>query len=264
MGSRVSLANKCLAIFGTANVIIISCLLAVPWMNSASVVQDYQLEVARQLAELWIHSNLETDFFEDFEDEDVNIHLVKISDIGQSPEGFVDRAYASFQKQSDSKDEFYDAYDRDHHNFFQYAKPITKSQLMSVRIEGVTDFASGVSDLSLSDPIVAVLVIRRKTDFARTQLVGSRTLIILAGIVGGSISILVYYFIFKRLIFSPVRKLRRVTERVQKGDLTARSSLQTCDEFEELSIAFNEMLNRMEQGQHLLQKKNQSLDLKVE
>ena len=261
MGSRVSLANKCLAIFGTANVIIISCLLAVPWMNSASVVQDYQLEVARQLAELWIETKLESDAFVE---EDVNIHLMKISEIDRSEDGFVDRALASFQKQSDRKNEFYDAYDRDHHNFFQYARPITKSQMMSIRMEGVTDFGSGVSDLSLLDPIVAVLVIRRKTDFARTQLVGSRTLIILAGIVGGLTSILVYYFIFKRLIFSPVRKLRRVTERVQKGDLTARSSLQTGDEFEELSLAFNEMLDRMEQGQQRLQKMNQSLDLKVE
>ena len=188
MGSRVSLANKCLAIFGTANVIIISCLLAVPWMNSASVVQDYQLEVARQLAELWFETRLESDAFVE---EDVNIHLMKISEIDRSEDGFVDRALASFQKQSDRKNEFYDAYDRDHHNFFQYARPITKSQMMSIRMEGVTDFDSGVSDLSLLDPIDAVLVIRRKTDFARTQLVGSRTLIILAGIVGGLTSILV-------------------------------------------------------------------------
>jgi len=260
MGSRVSLANKCLAIFGTANVIIITCLLAVPWINSSAVVQDYQLEFARQLADLWINSKIESDVFED---DDVNIHLVR-DEIDRSQDGFVDRALASFQKQDEADKEFYDAYDRAHHNYFQYAKPITQSQIMSIRMEGVTDFGSGVSDPSLLDPIVAVLVIRRKTDFARTQLVWSRTLIIIAGIVGGLISVLVYYFIFKRLIFSPVRKLRRVSERVQKGDFTARSSLQTGDEFEELSIAFNEMLDRMEQDRRRLQKMNDSLDLKVE
>jgi signal transduction histidine kinase len=40
--------------------------------------------------------------------------------------------------------------------------------------------------------------------------------------------------------------------------------LQTGDEFEELSIAFNEMLNQMEQDSRRLQKMNESLDLKVE
>jgi two-component system sensor histidine kinase BarA len=261
MGSRVSLANKCIAIFGTANVIIIACLLAVPWMNSAAVVQEYQLEVARQLADLWFNSKIETDVFED---EDVKIQLLMIHEVDHNKDGFVDRALASFRSQSGGEQEFYLAYDRDFHNYFQYAKPITKSQMMSIRKKGVTDFGSGVSDPSLLDPIVAVLVIQRKTDFARIQLVGSRTLIIIAGIVGGLISVLVYYFIFKRLIFSPVRKLRRVSERVQKGDLTARSSLQTGDEFEELSTAFNEMLDRMEEDQLRLQKMNNSLDLKVE
>lgn len=261
MGSRVSLANKCLAIFGTANVIIIACLLAVPWMNSSAVVQDYQLEVARQLSDLWINSKVES---EAFEDEDVNIHLVRINEINHNEDEFVDRALVSFQKQRSDKDEFYDAYNRNHHNYFLYAKSITRSQLKSIRKEGVTDFDSGVFDPSLVDPLEAILVIRRKTTFARNQLEGSRTVIIIAGLVGGLISVLVYFFIFKRLIFSPVRKLRRVSERVQQGDLTARSSLKTGDEFEELSIAFNEMLDRMGRDQQHLQKMNESLDLKVE
>jgi len=130
MGSRVSLANKCIAIFGTANVIIIACLLAVPWMNSAAVVQEYQLEVARQLADLWFDSKIETDVFED---EDVKIQLLMIHEVDHNEDGFVDRALASFRSQSVGEQEFYVAYDRDFHNYFQYAKPITKSQMMSIR-----------------------------------------------------------------------------------------------------------------------------------
>ncbi len=220
MGSRVSLANKCLAIFGTANVIIITCLLIVTWVKSAAVVQDYQLEVARQLADLWVESETETNVNQD----SVTIQLFKAGQIDISQDGFVDRALEAFQNQGNPATEYYDAYDRDFHNYFQYAIPITESQLKTSRNEGVIDFGSGVTDPELLDRIDAVLVVRRKTDFARTQLVGSRTTIIVAGIVGGLISVLVYYFIFQKLIFSPVRKLRRVSERVQKGDLTARSS----------------------------------------
>jgi signal transduction histidine kinase len=40
--------------------------------------------------------------------------------------------------------------------------------------------------------------------------------------------------------------------------------LESGDEFEELSMAFNEMLDRMERDQQQLQKMNESLDLKVE
>ncbi|HIA71477.1 MAG TPA: HAMP domain-containing histidine kinase [Phycisphaerales bacterium] len=261
MGSRVSLANKCLAIFGTANVIIITSLLGVLWMSSSSVLQDYQLEVARQLAYVWINSEVKAEVFDD---DDVNIHLVRISEIDRSDNTFVERALEAFEKDEGSLSEFYDHYDRDQHNYFQFAKPITISQMGSLRKEGFTDYGSGVNAPSVSDPLEAILVIRRKSTFAKTQLNDTRTLIIVAGIVGSLISVLVYYFIFKRLIFSPVRKLRRVTERVQKGDLTARSSLATGDEFEELSIAFNEMLDRMEKDQHRLQKMNESLDLKVE
>lgn len=261
MGTRVSLANKCLAIFGTANVIIITSLLAVLWMSSSAVVQEYQLEVARQLADVWINSRVKAEVFEG---EDVNIHLVRIAEIDRSGNTFVDRALAVFEKNEGQVDEFYAPYDRDQHNYFQYAKPITKSQIGSIRKEGVTDFGSGVNAPSVSDPLEAILVIRRKSTFAKEQLGYTRSLIIVAGILGSLISVLVYYFIFHRLIFSPVRKLRRVTERVQDGDLTARSSLQTGDEFEELSNAFNEMLGRMERGQQRLQKMNASLDLKVE
>ena len=261
MGSRVSLANKCLAIFGTANVIIITVLLGVLWMSSSAVVQDYQLEVARQLAEVWIDTEVKPEVFEG---EDVNIHYVKISEIKQGENSFVERALTYFEQNEASTSEFYDAYDRDQHNYFQYAKPIMKSQKGSLQKEGVTVFDPEVIAPSVNDTLKAILVIRRKSTFAKTQLDDTRTLIIIAGIVGSSISVLVYYFIFKRLIFSPVRRLRRVSERVRKGDLTARSSLQTGDEFEELSIAFNEMLNQMEQDSRRLQKMNESLDLKVE
>ena len=45
MKTRVSLVNKCLAIFGAAIVLIIAATLSVPWQRSSALVQDYQLEV---------------------------------------------------------------------------------------------------------------------------------------------------------------------------------------------------------------------------
>ena len=168
-------------------------------MSSSSVVQDYQLEVARQLADVWIHSEIKKEVFEG---DDVNIQYVKISEIDRSGNTFVERALEAFEKSDWTLSEFYDPYDRDQHNYFQFAKSITKSQEGSIRKEGITDFGPGVNEPSVFDLSKSILVIRRKTTFAKTQLNETRTLIIVAGIVGSLISILVYYFIFKRLVGS--------------------------------------------------------------
>src|SRR6185436_17974551 len=95
------------------------------------------------------------------------------------------------------------------------------------------------------------------------QLLTSRVFIIAAGIAGSLMAGLVFYFILTKLILSPVRRLRHTTEKVQAGDLRMRSQIKTGDEFEQLSEAFNSMLERLEQGQAQLKSMNESLDLKL-
>ena len=231
-------------------------------MRSDDLVQEYQLEVARQLADLWeTNPNFDSG---GSEPEDVSIRYVLLNKRGDSGDSFDERARSAFLSQEGNNREYHEENDRQHYNYFQYARSFTESQEPSLAHKGITDFESGVSDPNVSDPLVAMLIVRRKTEFATVQLGKNRAWIIAAGVVGSLLSGLVYFFILKRLIFSPVRKLRRVSERVQQGDLTARSTLETGDEFEELSIAFNEMLDRMERDQQKLQKMNESLDLKVE
>ena len=101
MGSHVSLVNKCLAIFGMAIVIIIASTLAVPWIRSDTVVQDYQLEVARQLADLWVDNMLET---EGFEDEEVSITLIQ-EDVVVPGDSFVASARNHFKNATNMNQE---------------------------------------------------------------------------------------------------------------------------------------------------------------
>ncbi|MBC8309613.1 MAG: HAMP domain-containing histidine kinase [Phycisphaerales bacterium] len=261
MRSRLSLANKCLAIFGCAIVVIIASTLAVPWARTSALVQEYQLEVAGQLADLWINSKVES---KGFEDEDVIIQLIKLHEIGSGNQTFIERARNKLLQGNENLEYYFEGSGQNQLNFFQYAQPITSSQLSSIQQEGVTTFNPGVADPSLLDPVDALLIVKRKTGFAQIQIETSRNWIVVAGLIGSILSALIFFVILKRLIFSPVRKLRRVSERVQQGDLTARSTLETGDEFEELSIAFNNMLDWMEADQQKLQKMNESLDLKVE
>src|SRR5207253_1766823 len=121
----------------------------------------------------------------------------------------------------------------------------------------------GAIEPGVADPLKAILLIDRTSHFAEGQLLISRVFLIAAGIVASLMAGLVFHFILTKLILSPVRRLRETTDKVQSGDLRIRSQIQTGDEFEQLSLAFNSMLDRVEQGQAQLRSLNESLDLKL-
>ena len=151
MGSRLSLANKCLAIFGCAIILVIASTLTVPWARTSALVQDYQLEVSQQLADLWMQSKVIAD---GFEDDEVTIQLVYVENIDMGNDTFIERARNKFLQDNQlAIKHVYEVDDRNQQNYFQYARPITKSQIATIRNEGVIDFGSGVFDPTISDPI---------------------------------------------------------------------------------------------------------------
>ncbi|MBC8202834.1 MAG: HAMP domain-containing histidine kinase [Planctomycetes bacterium] len=261
MGSRLSLANKCLAIFGAVMVVIFVVTLVIPWTGTAELVHNYQEELAKQLADEWLLSREEFGSSDD-DDASLNIRLLYVINIEDDAKSFESRAKKIFETTAAIK--FTDAHDRDQYQYFLYARAITESQCRAIEHTGITTFKSGVSVPSLSDPLEAILIVRLDTTFAKRQRLVMLTWLIAAGISGFLFSLLAFHLILTRLVFSPVRKLRRVSERVQTGDLRARSQLATGDEFEELAIAFNEMLDQMESDRDKLNLLNESLDLKVE
>src|SRR5690606_7836865 len=59
MWRGISLANKCLLLFGGAVVLIVLMALTVPWVRMYSLVDDGQLEVSRRLVDVWVHLDRE-------------------------------------------------------------------------------------------------------------------------------------------------------------------------------------------------------------
>ena len=55
----ISLANKCQLIFGFSIVVILAAALSVPWVGTRKLVDDYQVEVARQIADAWLADRIE-------------------------------------------------------------------------------------------------------------------------------------------------------------------------------------------------------------
>ena len=260
MGSRLSLANKCLAIFGAVILTIFVITSIISWTKTAELISDYQEELAKQLAIEWLASR------EDFADSDdgasLNIHLFSVENIEDGAGSFESRAKKVFELSGETT--FIDAHDRDQHQKFLYAMAIRESHSSATEKPGVNPFNSSTSVPGISDKLEAILVVSLDTGFVTTQRRSMLFWLIVAGISSFLFSLLAFYLILTRLVFSPVRKLRRVSERVQTGDLSARSQLVTGDEFEELSIAFNEMLDQMETDRDRLHLLNESLDLKVE
>lgn len=119
------------------------------------------------------------------------------------------------------------------------------------------------SSTSASHPLIGIIDISLpapKTDELRFF---TRAILVLAGMLAGFLAILVFYLISQRLILAPVRELTALAGRIAGGDLQARASLQTGDEYERLSDAFNDMLVRLEQARAELETANRSLDAKL-
>jgi signal transduction histidine kinase len=72
------------------------------------------------------------------------------------------------------------------------------------------------------------------------------------------------YLIVRYIIVKPVKHLKEVSDAIAAGRLNVRSEIQTGDEFEDLSHAFNRMLRSLVSMQDGLRRANSELDSKVD
>jgi signal transduction histidine kinase len=72
------------------------------------------------------------------------------------------------------------------------------------------------------------------------------------------------YLIVRYVVVKPVKHLKEVSDAISSGELNIRSEIQTGDEFEDLSHAFNRMLRTLVSMQDQLRRVNADLDRKVD
>jgi signal transduction histidine kinase len=92
----------------------------------------------------------------------------------------------------------------------------------------------------------------------------NRAILITAAMVTAILAMVSSYMIVRYVIVKPVKHLRDVSDAIAAGRLTIRSHIQTGDEFEELSHAFNRMLHNLVAMQQELRDVNKDLDRKVD
>lgn len=125
--------------------------------------------------------------------------------------------------------------------------------------------AAALADETLAPgDLMGVVSIRLSTVMIEAGFHQNRALLI-AVAVGTTILILTgCYLVIRFVIVKPVKHLKSVSEKIAAGDLTVRSDMQTGDEFEDLSVAFNRMLTNLTQMQERNRGLIGDLDVKVD
>src|SRR5262249_23885134 len=99
-------------------------------------------------------------------------------------------------------------------------------------------------DLKPGD-LMAVVRIRLSTQLIEEGFHTNRALLISFAIGTSLLIIAGSYLIIRYVIVKPVKHLKEVSEAIAAGELNIRSEIQTGDEFEDLSHAFNRMLRNL-------------------
>ena len=114
------------------------------------------------------------------------------------------------------------------------------------------------------DDLMAVVRIRLSTQSIEEGFHTNRALLISFAIGTSLLIIAGSYLIIRYVIVKPVKHLKEVSEAIAQGELNIRSEIQTGDEFEDLSHAFNRMLRNLTNIQDRNKKLIADLDRKVD
>lgn len=112
--------------------------------------------------------------------------------------------------------------------------------------------------------LIAVVKIRMHTEAIERNVHLNRAVLISTALVTALLIMTGSYLIVRYVIVKPVKHLKAVSDAISAGELNVRSEIQTGDEFEDLSHAFNRMLRNLVSMQDRLRKVNADLDRKVD
>lgn len=119
-------------------------------------------------------------------------------------------------------------------------------------------------DAPKADDLAQVVVIKLPMERTNKEIHRNRAILISTALVTAILAMVASYVIVRYVIVKPVKHLRDVSDAIAAGKLTIRSQIQTGDEFEELSHAFNRMLHNLVAMQQELREVNGDLDRKVD
>jgi two-component system sensor histidine kinase BarA len=112
--------------------------------------------------------------------------------------------------------------------------------------------------------LIAMVRIRMPTKSIEDGVHWNRAILATAAIATAILIMAGSWIIVRYIIVKPVKHLKEVSDAISAGELNVRSEIQTGDEFEDLSHAFNRMLRHLVSMQDQWRKVNTDLDRKVD
>jgi two-component system, NarL family, sensor histidine kinase BarA len=262
MWRGISLANKCLLLFGGAVVLIVLMALSVPWIRMYSLIDDGQLEVSRRLVDVWATLDRQLPppsgpgSDDDAEHGGIRAQRLSVEEaVASAPtDRSLARALRTFERDPRRGDLQAASWRGVVQREYRYYR--------AVRADASAGGAGGAGT-SAAGELQGLIVLQRRSFPAAQLLVVNTIYILSAGFVVLGLAVLVFYMITHQIILSPVRALKETAERVRQGDLNIRSGISTGDEFEELADTFNAMLGEIVRTHEQLQAINSALDVKL-
>ncbi|MFO0831732.1 MAG: HAMP domain-containing sensor histidine kinase [Phycisphaerales bacterium] len=254
----LSLAMKCMLLFGGAIVLIILAALVGPWIRMNMLIDEGQLELSRQMVTTWEEARaaqqgqaMETGPWvlprltpdPDQRYAGIGARELSISQARRTGSRFLDHAIEQFVG-SPARADYQEASWIGTTREFRYARAVRREVQGEMRLVGVVELN------------------RREYDPLRLIVFNSIYLLV-AGFFVLVLAMVVFWLLTNKIFLAPVRVLRDTAETVRQGNLTIRSEIKTGDEFEELSETFNSMLTDLQASQDRLRNINAALDMKV-
>lgn len=144
-------------------------------------------------------------------------------------------------------------------NFYRYIGAIRLKQTCLDCHPTVMDRKLGYGEMKIGSTIAfaSIAIPLEKTELAINV---NRAILLSFAIVTAILAMIFAWVTIRYVMVKPVAHLKEVAEEVAGGNLTVRANIQTGDEFQELSHAFNRMLRTLVATQDEIRKVNTDLD----
>lgn len=253
----LSLAMKCMLLFGGAIVLIILAALVGPWIRMNMLIDEGQLELSRQMVTTWEeardqqHQNADVGPWvlpritpaEGQKHAGIDARELSIPQARRASSRFLDNAISRFVE-NPGRSDYQEASWKGTTREFRYARAVRREVQGEQRLVGIVELNRRVYD-----PLRLIIF--------------NTIYLLVAGFFVLVLAMVVFWLLTNKIFLAPVRVLRDTAERVRQGNLTIRAEIKTGDEFEELSETFNSMLTDLQASQDRLRNINAALDMKL-